>query len=669
MNLSPLPLQKFFDNNGRPLVGGQLFTYEAGTNNKIATYQNQAGTPNTNPVVLNYRGEANVWLDQTLTYKFVLARENDTDPPTNPIWTVDNISAAITFASLTQQIIGQILFPRSAAEAAVPVTPTNYGYTWGDVRRFGAIGDGGADDTTAINTALSVGGDVYMPSGFNFKCNSNLTLVSNTRLYIDGTLTLNTSRLTAYLPGGGGVRIINRGKIVSQSLATGVPYPTGWNCRGFIEFGGTLAQPATDFTLTGSGEIDGSWTGTPGTIVVTPTDQRRGVFITNAQRCTVEGQTIHGTIAEAVLLNTTSATPPDREIVVCNNIIYACNHDAISQAGLYVYTFEVYGNVMRACLNGVETNAGDIHDNYAFDMVGSGYGCGGNGNAVTGSPLVFKDNVSRNNGGTGFDMQCAPLAAGHLIIQGNHSYNDGAFGFLCTYWDNISFKGNSATGWGRMAAGSAFAISNTNYAYVDDNHCWAEGASSNGGFNMAMLSGGQLIYGADNITRGVTVPFVNDTTTGAGPKPALGPVFSQVSQKNHTGTTTPTVIASCVVPAKILGRTNGVEIIVGGTLSGTAGTKTINIRFGGSNAGQLSILAATTGSWMGKVSIMNSGSASAQLVLSEAVHANAITMGSTSLAINTANDVTIDIQVTLGSAADTVTQNIFIVRALQGLQP
>lgn len=91
--LSPLPIQHFVDNLGLPLVGGKLFTYKAGTSTKQATYTDSTGgTPNTNPVILNYRGEANVWLDPTLLYKFVLARATDTDPPTNPIWTVDNIS-------------------------------------------------------------------------------------------------------------------------------------------------------------------------------------------------------------------------------------------------------------------------------------------------------------------------------------------------------------------------------------------------------------------------------------------------------------------------------------------------------------------------------------------------------------------------------------------------
>jgi hypothetical protein len=95
MNLSPLPIQKFWGNNGRPLAGGLLFTYVAGTDTKIATYTDSSGgAENTNPVVLDFRGECRLWIDPQRAYKFVLSPPGDTDPPTRPFWTVDDITAA-----------------------------------------------------------------------------------------------------------------------------------------------------------------------------------------------------------------------------------------------------------------------------------------------------------------------------------------------------------------------------------------------------------------------------------------------------------------------------------------------------------------------------------------------------------------------------------------------
>lgn len=94
MNLSPLPIQKFFGNDGNPLVGGKLFTYLSGTSTKTATYTDAGGlTQNTNPIVLDYRGECRLWIDPQQSYTFVLAPATDTDPPTAPIWTVNAITA------------------------------------------------------------------------------------------------------------------------------------------------------------------------------------------------------------------------------------------------------------------------------------------------------------------------------------------------------------------------------------------------------------------------------------------------------------------------------------------------------------------------------------------------------------------------------------------------
>lgn len=85
--LAPYPVFRGVNNQGLALVGGLLFTYAAGTTTPQATYVDSTQTTqNTNPVVLNSRGEANVWLDPSLTYKYVLQ-----DSAGNPIWTVDHI--------------------------------------------------------------------------------------------------------------------------------------------------------------------------------------------------------------------------------------------------------------------------------------------------------------------------------------------------------------------------------------------------------------------------------------------------------------------------------------------------------------------------------------------------------------------------------------------------
>lgn len=96
VQLAPLPIMHFADNNGNPLSGGQLFTYAAGTTTPQATYTDSTGgTSNPNPVILNARGEASVWMTPTQAYKLVLKDANG-----NLIWSQDQVSAPADRASL-----------------------------------------------------------------------------------------------------------------------------------------------------------------------------------------------------------------------------------------------------------------------------------------------------------------------------------------------------------------------------------------------------------------------------------------------------------------------------------------------------------------------------------------------------------------------------------------
>jgi len=65
--LTPSAKQQFFSDAGVPLVGGKVYTYEAGTSTPLATYQDSTGvTANTNPIILDSRGEANIWLSPSI---------------------------------------------------------------------------------------------------------------------------------------------------------------------------------------------------------------------------------------------------------------------------------------------------------------------------------------------------------------------------------------------------------------------------------------------------------------------------------------------------------------------------------------------------------------------------------------------------------------------------
>ena len=81
---------QFFNNNGLPLAGGLLYTYQAGTSTPLATYTTNAGSiANANPIVLDASGRPpnEVWISSGISYKFVLQ-----DASAVQIWSMDNIN-------------------------------------------------------------------------------------------------------------------------------------------------------------------------------------------------------------------------------------------------------------------------------------------------------------------------------------------------------------------------------------------------------------------------------------------------------------------------------------------------------------------------------------------------------------------------------------------------
>lgn len=84
------PVMHFDDINGRPLVGGRLYSYKAGTNTPVNLYRAPQGTLlHENPIRLNMRGECVAYGKEGLLYKLVLK-----DRFGATVWEVDNVSAS-----------------------------------------------------------------------------------------------------------------------------------------------------------------------------------------------------------------------------------------------------------------------------------------------------------------------------------------------------------------------------------------------------------------------------------------------------------------------------------------------------------------------------------------------------------------------------------------------
>lgn len=169
--LLPLPKFTVSDSNGDPAVGWKVHTYIAGTTTNKATYTDQAeGTPNANPVILDSRGEADIWFNGS--YKIVIKDSDDTT-----IYTVDNYNSVLTVDSSGNLTIGGTLngatlgtnpttqiFTSGSGTYTKPATAT-----WIRVRLVGAGGGGGGSGNAAAPTNGTTGGqstfDVYTGSG------------------------------------------------------------------------------------------------------------------------------------------------------------------------------------------------------------------------------------------------------------------------------------------------------------------------------------------------------------------------------------------------------------------------------------------------------------------------------------------------------------------------
>lgn len=80
-------LLRLFNDLGELLANGFIYTYEAGTDTPLVTYQDLDGAvPNENPVELNSGGTATVRVTNGVAYKFIVK-----DADLNTIYTEDDI--------------------------------------------------------------------------------------------------------------------------------------------------------------------------------------------------------------------------------------------------------------------------------------------------------------------------------------------------------------------------------------------------------------------------------------------------------------------------------------------------------------------------------------------------------------------------------------------------
>ena len=227
--ISPFVFQQFFDNNGDPLAGGKIYTYEAGTSTDKDTFQDVDGSAaNTNPIILDAYGRANIWLGDG-AYKFVMKDSND-----SLIDTVDDISGEVS------SLFGQDFY------AVVSNTVVNAGYQ-------NSVIVAQAPLELSLIPAATAGLGFY----FSIYNESGGDVVINP----DGSETINGSA-TLTVSAGGSFLIISNGvgwyTLFGSNVYAGSPntWTAANTFSSTVTFGARVAYPdAGELTLSASGSI------------------------------------------------------------------------------------------------------------------------------------------------------------------------------------------------------------------------------------------------------------------------------------------------------------------------------------------------------------------------------------------------------------------------------
>lgn len=169
----PMPRLQFFDASGRPLAGGKVYTYSAGTSTPLVTYTDATGTvANANPVVLDAGGFANIWVKNSV-YRIVVQNSAGVQQ-----WTADNVANPGAFAASGGYAVldgagfvpqAELNYSNGGTGAVNRSIQSKLSEPGVSVRDYGAIGDDSTDDLAAFQRAAAAlpatGGRIFIPNG------------------------------------------------------------------------------------------------------------------------------------------------------------------------------------------------------------------------------------------------------------------------------------------------------------------------------------------------------------------------------------------------------------------------------------------------------------------------------------------------------------------------
>lgn len=152
-HISPIANSAQIDANGNPLSGGKIYTYLAGTATAAATYADDAGTVQANPIILNASGlPANpIWLLSGIAYKFVFKDASDV-----LIRTVDDITGVNDVSASADQWLVYAASPTYISATSFSVAGDQTG-TFQVSRRLKSVNTGGTIYSTISTSTYGAG--------------------------------------------------------------------------------------------------------------------------------------------------------------------------------------------------------------------------------------------------------------------------------------------------------------------------------------------------------------------------------------------------------------------------------------------------------------------------------------------------------------------------------
>lgn len=222
-SLTPTPKQQIYGSDGAPLVGGKIYTYSAGTTTPLATYTNSGGgTANTNPIILNSLGQADIWLASSSSYKFSVYTSADV-----LLYTVDNIATPLDYLSLVTALASPPPIGSTAANTGAFTTLTGttgnittINSTTGNITTINATTGNitTVNATTSTTTGVTTTGTLTFSAGGSMTKPAESAIKPITATVAAGALTVTLNPTTLEFRSS----TLTSGTVTSRSIASAI---------------------------------------------------------------------------------------------------------------------------------------------------------------------------------------------------------------------------------------------------------------------------------------------------------------------------------------------------------------------------------------------------------------------------------------------------------------